>query len=288
MSKFEFDHVSLLTGTSELARECERFYCEMLGLKIAVPAGKNPEEDFSLLSDGTSGDRASFEIIGQIYEERERKFFDLHGPGLDHLFFETEVVDRSYESLSAAGVQFQVLPYTFLGTRIACCKDPIGTDIKITQHAPSTKTEAIEAKSKGVNARLNHVGILIDDAEKAQETELFYREHFGMREIMRGDPNQEGMNWVYLEDFTGANPFWLEVVGDVFFEQERAFLDNHGFGMDHLSFTVEDANTSFEVLRDRGVKIEIEPLDYDVVRMFYVRDPAGAMIQLIQMLDQSE
>ena len=162
----------------------------------------------------------------------------------------------------------------------------IGTDIKITQLVPRTKTGSGEAKSNGVKARLSHIGILIDGAEKAQETERFYSDNFGMREIMRGDPNQEGMNWVYLEDFTGANPFWLQVVGDVFFEQERAFLDKHGFGMDHLCLFVDDANASCEYLRDSGVKIEIETLDYGSLRMFYVRDPAGVMIQLIQMPDQ--
>ena len=30
MSKYEFHHVSLLTGTKELGSACEKFYCQML------------------------------------------------------------------------------------------------------------------------------------------------------------------------------------------------------------------------------------------------------------------
>ena len=284
MSKYEFHHVSLLTGTKELRSACESFYCEMLGLKIDIPAGKSSEDDYSFLSD-SSGQIAPFEIIGAVYEERERDFLDVHGPGLDHICFVTDDLVRAYESLSAAGVQFHVPPYKFHDSRLAWCKDPIGTEVEIAQFHPDLKSELGETKTGGINARLSHVGILIKGSEKARETERFYSENFGMREIMRGDPNQEGMNWVYLEDFTGTNPFWLEVVGDVFFEQEKSFLEKHGFGMDHLCLFVDDANAASEYLRDQGVKIEIEPLDYDVVRMFYVRDPAGVMIQLIQMME---
>jgi catechol 2,3-dioxygenase-like lactoylglutathione lyase family enzyme len=285
MSKFEFDHVSLLTGSKELAKECERFYSETLGMKIARSSGDTPEEDFALLSDGTLGDWAGFEIIGQIFEEREQRFFDIHGPGLDHLSFETEDVDEAYDSLSAAGVQFQVAPYTFLRTRIACCKDPVGTDIKITHHASPPKAESVDSRRQNSPVRLNHVGILVEGGERARETEHFYRTHFGMREIMRGDPHQEGKDWVYLEDGSGNNPFWLEIIGDVFFKQEQEFLDLHGSGLNHLCFSVEDSSTSYNHLRENGVKIEIEPLDYGPARIFFVRDPAGLMVQLTQLME---
>lgn len=286
MAEYEFHHVSLLTGSSELARECEKFYREMLGLKIVVPAGESAMEDYSFLTDSTSVDRAPLEIIGELYEDRERKFLEAHGPGLDHICFTTDDLDQAYESLSLAGVRFHIPPYSFQQSRLAWCKDPIGTEVEIAQHLYEGKSELGEAQYVGVNARLSHVGILIDGAELARETETFYADHFGMREIMRGDPNQEGMNWVYLEDASGTNPFWLEVVGDVFFEEEKAFLEKHGPSMDHLCLFVDDANAAYSWLKDQGVKIEIEPLDYDVLRMFYVRDPAGVMIQLIQMLEQ--
>lgn len=286
MHDFEFHHVSLLTGSTKLARECEKFYCEMLGLRIVLPAGESAMEDYSFLTDSTAVDRAPLEIIGEIYEDREAKFLGARGPGLDHICFTTDDLDQAYKSLSSAGVQFHIPPYSFQQSRLAWCKDPIGTEVEIAQHLYEGKPELGEVEEQGINARLSHVGILIDGAELARETETFYADHFGMREIMRGDPNQEGMNWVYLEDPSGSNPFWLEVVGDVFFEEEKAFLEKHGPSMDHLCLFVDDANAAYDWLKEQGLKIEIEPLDYGTLRMFYVRDPGGVMIQLIQMLDQ--
>lgn len=285
MSDFVFHHVSLLTGSSELARACENFYCEMLGLRVAVPPGESAMEDYSFLADSTAVDRAPLEIIGDLYEARESKFLEAHGPGLDHICFTTDDLDRAYDSLSADGVQFHIPPYTFQNVRLAWCRDPIGIEVEITQHLSEPEVEFGESPDHPVSARLSHVGILIDGAELARETEKFYTNHFGMREIMRGDPNQEGMNWVYLEDSSGINPFWLEVVGDVFFEEERAFLEKHGPSMDHLCLFIDDSEAAYEWLKKQRVKIEIEPLDYGNLRMFYVRDPAGVMIQLIQMLE---
>jgi catechol 2,3-dioxygenase-like lactoylglutathione lyase family enzyme len=285
MADFAFHHVSLLTGSSELARACENFYCEMLGLKVVVPAGESAMEDYSFLTDSTAMDRAPLEIIGELYEARECKFLDAQGPGLDHICFTTDDLDQAYDSLSTAGVEFHIPQYTFQNVRLAWCKDPIGTEVEISQYLQEYSGELGETQTHPVNARLSHVGILIDGAALARETEKFYSDHFGMREIMRGDPTQEGMNWVYLEDVSGTNPFWLEVVGDVFFDEEREFLEKHGPSMDHLCLFIDDSETAYDWLKTQGVKIEIEPLDYGNLRMFYVRDPAGVMIQLIQMLE---
>ena len=93
---------------------------------------------------------------------------------------------------------------------------------------------------------MSHVGILIKGSEKARETERFYSENFGMREIMRGDPNQEGMNLVYLEDFTGTNPFWLEVVGDVL-DEDRYFIGVVR-GEREIISTAQDGRNALEVV----------------------------------------
>jgi catechol 2,3-dioxygenase-like lactoylglutathione lyase family enzyme len=257
----------------------------MLGLKVVVPAGESAMEDYSFLGDSTSPDRAPLEIMGDLYEARESKFLDRHGPGLDHICFTTDDLDQAYDTLSAAGVQFHIPPYTIQNVRLAWCKDPIGSEVEIMQYLFDPEVELGDSDDHPVGARLSHVGILIDGAALARETEKFYTDHFGMREIMRGDPNQEGMNWVYLEDASGTNPFWLEVVGDVFFDEERAFLEKHGPSLDHLCLLIDDSEAAYDWLKTQSVKIEIEPLDYGTLRMFYVRDPAGVMIQLIQMLE---
>jgi len=282
MPRTTFDHVGLLAGTTALARKCGRFYSELLGLQSVVPFGDTDKDDFCLLSDGMAAEKASLELIGQVFEERERTFYDLHGPGLDHLSFDTDDLDGAFESLSAAGVEIPIPPYSFLNTRLMCCKDPAGNDVKITQGAARAHTEVGDAKSKGLNAGLDHIGILVEDSEKAQEIEHFYKNNFGMRVRLRSDPRQGCMAWVTLEDCTCANSFFLQILGGAFLEHERAFLDSHGDGMHHLCFHVEDIDASRQVLRDRGIKSEIKTMEFGSRRMFFVRDPAGVMVQFIQ------
>jgi len=40
-----------------------------------------------------------------------------------------------------------------------------------------------------------------------------------MRVVRRGDPTRSDMDWVYLEDASGTNPSWLEVVGEILSEE---------------------------------------------------------------------
>jgi len=282
MPDYTFDHVGLLAGNGGLARKCEWFYRALLGMQSMVPFGETPEEDFCMLSDGAAPEHACLEIIGQVFEERERGFHALHGPGLDHLSFDTEDVDRAYESLSAAGVAIPIPPYSFLHTRLMCCKDPAGNDVKITQGEPRMKSGPGEAGSHAVNARLDHVGILVNSSEEARIMERFYTQNFGMRAVLRSAPGQERMDWVYLKDTSGTNSIFLQIIDGAFFDHERAFLDAHGAGLDHLCFHVEDADATRQVLQARGVKIEYEGMKPGSQRMFIARDPAGLMVQFIQ------
>jgi catechol 2,3-dioxygenase-like lactoylglutathione lyase family enzyme len=257
----------------------------MLGLRIVKPAGETSEEGFSFLSDGINKEKTLFEIMGDVFEERERQFIEQYGPGLDHICFAVDDMDKACDSLMSAGVLFHIPPYTLEDYRLAWCKDPIGTEVEIIQLPDDFPVVDEIVGARGINARLSHVGILIDGDEMARRMENFYKQHFGMTEIMRSDPNRKDMNWVYLEDASGSNTFWLEVVGDGIFQEQKAFLEKHGPGINHLCLLVDDAFAARGWLKENGVKIETETYDDDVLRMFYVRDPTGVMIQLMQKLD---
>jgi catechol 2,3-dioxygenase-like lactoylglutathione lyase family enzyme len=285
MVQYHFHHVSLLTGDKGLAKTCEYFYTEMLGLQIVKPAGETSEEGFSFLSDRESRDQTPFEIMGDVFEERERLFIEMHGPRLDHICFAVDDMDQACESLTSAGVAFHILPYKLQDYRLAWCKDPIGTEIELIQLPDDFHDINLDFESQGINAKLSHVGILVGDDELARITEKFYTEKFGMRKIMHSFPHHEEMTRVYLEDSSSSNPFWLEVAGDVIFDEEKAFLEKYGPGIDHLCLFVEDVNAACDWLKENEVKIEIEPLDSDAQRMFFVRDPVGVTIQLIEKLD---
>ena len=53
--------------------------------------------------------------------------------------------------------------------------------------------------------------------------------------------------------------------------------------MDHICFVVESADEYFEWLKGRDVELESDLIDYIGARMFYLRDPVGVLVQVIQM-----
>lgn len=278
-----FHHVSILSGSNRTMHDCEVYYAHHFGMRVVKPAGKSPEEAYSFLTDNAGSGGMPLEIIGEQWEQREREFIQRHGPGIDHLAFVVEDTDLAVRDLEAAGIHFHIPAYDFLGTRIAWCKDPSGVDVEIMQ-AREMDLDLNENLRVAVQAaQFNHVGILTGSRILAGNTEEFYRKHFGMKVIHRGDPSEPALDWVYLEDSSEANPFWLEVVGPALWEDEKRFLEQHGPGLDHVCFAVGDVEAHYHWLAASRVQLESEIIDYDGARMFYLRDPAGTSIQVLQM-----
>lgn len=282
MATYRFHHMSLLAANRDLMRACEHFYVDTFGMHVAVAAGDTPETSFSFLADDAPSGIAPLEIIGDIFEERETTFMERHGPGIDHICFLVDDLEASFRSLQKQGVQFHVQPYDFIGSRIAWCKDPAGVEVELLEREIPRDLQRPLPETIGAIGQFNHVGILTGSRELAEKTESFYRDRFRMRVIHRGDPSRPEMDWVYLEDGTGENPFWLEVVGPALWDEEQEFLKKHGPGMDHVCFVVKDLDAAYRRVKGRGVKIHTEPLDYNGSRMFYVRDPVGAMVQVVE------
>jgi catechol 2,3-dioxygenase-like lactoylglutathione lyase family enzyme len=278
-----FHHVSILSGSKGMLHDCEAYYARNFGMHVVKPAGESPEEEYSFLADNAGSGGAPLEIIGEPWEKREHEFHQRHGSGVDHVAFIVEDTDLAVRDLQAAGVHFHIPPYDFLETRIAWCKDPSGVDVEIMQAMDADRD--LEANPRGAirAAQFNHAGILTGSRNMAAATEAFYRDHFDMRVIHRGDPSNPALDWVYLEDASGENPFWLEVVGPALWEEEKRFLEQHGPGLDHLCFVVGDVDAHYRWLAASGAQLESEIIDYDGSRMFYLRGPAGTSIQVIQM-----
>jgi catechol 2,3-dioxygenase-like lactoylglutathione lyase family enzyme len=131
------------------------------------------------------------------------------------------------------------------------------------------------------SAQYNHVSIVTSSREQAQATEDFYREKLGMTELLRGGPSEE-MDWVYLQDTSGTNPLWLEIITAIF-DEELSFIDKHGPGLEHHCFVVDDAVKFYARLRGRDVVLDSDVIDFVGAKMFYLRDPAGTRIQVLQM-----
>jgi catechol 2,3-dioxygenase-like lactoylglutathione lyase family enzyme len=183
----------------------------------------------------------------------------------------------------AEGIEFEVEPYDYLGMKITWCKDPVGVDIELLAAARPLSTVAAVSQPAGPGAHFNHVGILTGSRELAEATESFYRRHFGMKVQQRGDPTNPETDWVYLVDGTSHPGLWLEVVGPSLFDHEVEFLRKHGPGLDHVCFEVENAADYKAWLKKRAVPIQFEPEEYMGIKMFYVQDPSGVSIQVMEV-----
>ncbi len=279
MTKKTFHHTCILAGSRELATTCENFYRDNFGMGLTF-SGVTESSDFLFYADNVNPALSPFEIIGKTIEEREDTFLAKYGPGLDHICFMVDDLRKVYEDLSADGVQFHVPPYEFQGSVIAWCKDPSGVEVELMQ--TNVYIPVVEVESQAPKAQYNHVSILAGTRELAQMTEDFYAKHFGMKEVLRGGPSKE-MDWVYLEDASGKNPLWIEIVGSALYDSERAFIEKNGPGMEHHCFVVEDAGHYCQWLKDKGVTLESDLIDFSGARMFYLRDPANVLIQVLQM-----
>jgi catechol 2,3-dioxygenase-like lactoylglutathione lyase family enzyme len=282
-----FHHVSILSGSDLAMRKCEDFYIQHFGMRIVKASGGSPEEGFSFLAESAGQGGMPLEIIGEAWEEREREFIRRHGPGIDHLAFVVEDTDLAVRHLEAIGLDFHIPPYDFLGTRIAWCRDPSGVDVEIMQatDVDFSRTSSLP-RGEYHEPQFNHAGILTGSRDMAEETEEFYQLHFRMRSIHRGDPPDPSQDWVYLEDSSGANPLWLEVVGPALWADEHQFLREHGPGLDHLCFIVEEIEAFHQSIEGGGIVSLGEILQYGDMQMFYLRDPVGNSIQVMEKLGE--
>ena len=53
-------------------------------------------------------------------------------------------------------------------------------------------------------------------------------------------------------------------------------------GFDHLALRVDDVDAACAALRDAGVTVERAPYDFQELRIAFVRDPDGNLLELVQ------
>ena len=110
----------------DLGRALE-FYKDKLGLRVQYAS----ERDFF----ATLGDVGFYVFRTEGKEGAPARSEDLYRnpPGYDHISFEVEDVDGSYEELRRRGVEFLYGPRTVAewGLRLACFRDPDGNILYI-------------------------------------------------------------------------------------------------------------------------------------------------------------
>ena len=80
----------------------------------------------------------------------------------------------------------------------------------------------------------------------------------------------------------------LEIMGpEAKWEREQTFLAEHGPGLDHLCFVVEDVDVAYQDLVARGVGFDYPPEDAGTNRLAFFQDPNGVDIELMLSIPRS-
>jgi catechol 2,3-dioxygenase-like lactoylglutathione lyase family enzyme len=134
VSPARLDHVSILTGSRELAAATERFYRERLEMTVARRGDPgNRETDWVNLEDASGTNPFRLEVIGETISDTERRFLKRHGPGMDHFCFDVQDVSASCKRLQEKGVGIEIPLTDYYGIHFFYLRDPLGVLVQVRQ-----------------------------------------------------------------------------------------------------------------------------------------------------------
>lgn len=273
-----FHHTCILTGSRELASSCEQFYLENFGMGIAF-SDVTETSDYSFYADSVNPAICPLEIIGTSFDEREKNFLRQHGPGLDHICFMVEDLQAVFKTMSGNGVKFHVPPYQYENYLIAWCSDPTGVQVELLQ--ADIKFPQIKYESITPGALYHHIAILSGSYELVQATENFYRAHIGLQKVTNSELCRI-TDGIFLKDSSTEPCTWIEFIGPAHYDNEYAFLEKNGPGMEHHCFVVEDVDHYYRFLINKGVTLSSDLIEISGAGMFCLHDPAGVCVWVLQ------
>lgn len=124
--------------------------------------------------------------------------------------------------------------------------------------------------------KMLHTSITVGDMDESID---FYETHFGMKLARRRRIDDNDAEIAFLE-----SP-GLDVALELTCWDDKGVEDLvEGDLLDHIAFSVDDAEAAVEELREAGVTIEHEPytLSGSGSTLAFVRDPNGIWIELIE------
>lgn len=114
---------------------------------------------------------------------------------------------------------------------------------------------------------LHHVNVTAP-SELEQQTKEFYGDVLGLKQVPKPSGSRQAGAWYQI----GANQLHLSV------ENERP----GPLSSRHICFAVSDLKATENKFRDARVEIIPDPRPIEGNPRFYVRDPAGNMLEIVQ------
>jgi catechol 2,3-dioxygenase-like lactoylglutathione lyase family enzyme len=115
--------------------------------------------------------------------------------------------------------------------------------------------------------QLHHVNVTVPAALEAA-TKGFYGDVLGLEQVPKPAAARQSGAWYQI----GANQLHLSVE-----DEETGALSSR-----HICFRVDDLSAAEKKFRDAGVEIFPDPRPLPGTQRFYVRDPGGNQLEIVQ------
>ena len=114
---------------------------------------------------------------------------------------------------------------------------------------------------------LHHVNVTVP-SELEQQTKQFYGEVLGLEQAPKPSTSRQSGAWYQI----GPNQLHLSVEAE----------DSGPLSSRHVCFAVPDLGAAETKFREAGVEIIADPRPIKGMSRFYVRDPGGNMLEIVQ------
>ncbi|MEO7911352.1 MAG: VOC family protein, partial [Roseiflexaceae bacterium] len=129
-----------------------------------------------------------------------------------------------------------------------------------------------ELKVGGYIMRAHHIAIYTRDLARLA---AFYTQTLGFAVVRRWD----AAGIVFVD----AGGLWVELTRqDAPNDGTQPRALDQGVGINHLALQVDNVNRAFQQLADQGVRVLAAPAVYENVRVAFLADPDGNVLELIE------
>jgi methylmalonyl-CoA/ethylmalonyl-CoA epimerase/glyoxylase I family protein len=119
----------------------------------------------------------------------------------------------------------------------------------------------------------HHIAIYTRDLPRL---EAFYTQILGFPVVRRWD----AAGIVFVD----AGGLWIELTRqDAPDDGSRPLALDEGVGINHFALQVDDVDQAFQELLDKGVRALAAPAEYEDVRVAFLADPDGNVLEIIQV-----
>jgi len=276
----ELQHVSILTPDVEGSI---RFYQDKLGMQLTARVYQEEIINIAFLHDGPASTPFCIKLVGPPFRDWAQDTYEERGPSIGDFAYVVDDLPAWHRKLRDSGVDIIMSPQQSLTIDEMYFRDICGNVVEMITFADETLFPRIQPKrteNEGIEYYLNHISMLCYDLSA---TEGFYHGVMGMETVF--DRRNTGFILVadpaYVAD-SKREAATLEIMSpEAPWEREQTFLAEHGAGLDHLCYVVNDVEKAFEELTFKGVEFFEEPYEFHSNCLAWFYDPNGVQIELM-------